>query len=93
MLKKTMSFYVVGSDYGGIMKLIDIMNSGNAVPFVNIGAFKDLVNELQTVLGNNGLLDPPADGQFGEVSKWALGEAARALNQGNNSTIDAALTT
>lgn len=72
------------------MKLIDIVNSGNAVPFVNIGAFKDLVIELQTVLANNGLLDPPADGQFGQVSTWALGEAAKALNQGDKSAIDAA---
>lgn len=73
------------------MKLIDIANSGNPVPFINIGAFNDLVIELQTVLGNNGLLDPPADGKFGEVSKWALGEAAQALNQGGKSAIDAAL--
>ena len=72
------------------MKLIDIANSGNPVPFINIGAFNDLVIELQTVLGNNGLLDPPADGKFGEVSKWALGEAAQALNQGGKSAIDAA---
>jgi hypothetical protein len=72
------------------MKLIDIATSGNAVPFVNISGFIDLVTELQTVLANNGLLDPPADGKFGQVSKWALGEAAQALNQGGKTAIDAA---
>ncbi len=73
------------------MQLIDIVNSGNSVAFVNLGAFKDLVVELQTILGRTGLLDPPADGKFGQVSKWALNEAVKALKQAPKSEIDAAL--
>ena len=30
--------------------------------------------QAQTLLSNIGLLDPPADGAFGPVTKWALGE-------------------
>lgn len=73
------------------MKLIDIANSDRTLPFNSIGSFRDLVIELQTLLGDIGLLDPPADGKFGQVSGWALGEAAKALNQNGKTEIDAAL--
>lgn len=73
------------------MKLIDIVNSGTAVPFDKIRADVDLANELQTLLGDAGLLDPPADGDFRAVSEWALREAAKALGQGGKSAIDGSL--
>src|SRR5690348_11177288 len=35
---------------------------------------KPLCTEVQTQLGRLGLLDPPADGDFGPVTTWAWGQ-------------------
>jgi hypothetical protein len=42
-------------------------------------ATREGVSALQSVLINCGLLDPPADGGYGQVTKWALGEFAQSV--------------
>lgn len=44
------------------------------VPLVAIGGHKPLVIAVQQKLSEHGYLDPPPDGNFGEVSRWAIGE-------------------
>lgn len=51
---------------------------GPPIPFEFLGTDRDLAMEIQTRLSALGYLDPPADGIFGEVSKWALTEFAEA---------------
>ena len=49
-------------------------------------------NQAQTILSKIGLLDPPADGVLGPVTKWALGEfCARAGVPFDGSTITDAI--
>ena len=43
-----------------------------------LAADKDLARDLQDRLHVIGLLDPPADGKFGPVTRWALSEFCKA---------------
>lgn len=56
------------------MELENIARGSEAVPLLDfgLGKYRQLVTETQTRLGEFGLLDPPSDGLFGQVSKWAL---------------------
>lgn len=54
------------------MKLAEIAAGSPAVALDRIGLYPALVLEIQTRLAALGLLDPPADGRFGPVSRWAL---------------------
>ncbi len=70
------------------MRLSDFVGGAPPVPLANIGASKDLSTELQELLIGFGVLDPPADGDFGTMSKWALGETLEALDLGDKTEID-----
>jgi hypothetical protein len=85
------------------MKLQDIASGSESIAVPLIGGDEQLAREVQTQLSAIGLLDPPADGQFGPVSHWALAqllskmkvpgkkvldtEVARALLAGKNSPL------
>jgi hypothetical protein len=51
-----------------------IAAEGLKVPYAHLGALTELCLQLQSRLATAGVLDPPADGRFGPVSLWALGE-------------------
>jgi hypothetical protein len=59
--------------------LEEIASGGRAVPFQLIGADRQLATDVQDHLSAMGLLEPPADGLFGPVSHWALGQVVRRL--------------
>jgi len=55
------------------MRLSEIRDGqAPAQPVAALGFQRELTKEIQTRLGELGLLDPPADGKFGSVSQWAL---------------------
>ena len=56
------------------MTLQNIISGAAPVPLLHIGGDVALTREIQTRLGQIGLLDPPADGQFGPVSQWAMSQ-------------------
>lgn len=56
------------------MRLQDILAKGQKVNFDDIDAKDDLAKQIQSLLINLGLLDSPADGNFGPISKAALKE-------------------
>lgn len=76
-----------------------VQQGGPSLPLTLIGSDPELAGDVQERLGALGLLDPPADRQFGNVSHWALRcfmarigtpaktvldfEAARVLTQGS----------
>lgn len=70
------------------MTLEELANGTRAIPLSSIGGDPALTRELQTLLGRAGLLDPPADGQFGPVSQWALAVLLRKLGHGSAAVID-----
>lgn len=70
------------------MRLADIASSDVSVPFVDLGGFRDLVLELQGLMADLGILDPPVDGKFGQVSRWALAETLKLLGQAGKTAID-----
>jgi len=47
---------------------------GPPIPIAELGGKVDLVKAIQWRLSELGYLDPPADGQLGPVSNWALSE-------------------
>jgi hypothetical protein len=47
------------------------------IPIEQIGSNRTLAKELQTALAAAGYLDPPSDGDFANVSLWALAELGR----------------
>ncbi len=53
--------------------------AGPALPFEQIGGQQRLGRALQEALSVAGYLDPPADGEFGPVSIWALAQFGRRL--------------
>jgi len=69
--------------------LEDLANDAPSVPLSAIGGDASLTRELQTLLGQAGLLDPPVDGQFGPVSHWALDALLRRLRLTGTKFIDA----
>lgn len=52
---------------------------------------KPLCTEVQTELGRLGLLDPPADGDFGPVTTWAWGRFCDRCNAQDRNHLTAAL--
>ena len=51
-----------------------IASGSPPVPLAGIAIDQSLARHVQERLGVVGLLDPPADGIFGPVSLWAIGE-------------------
>lgn len=70
------------------MHLVDITGGAAPVPFPNIGADKVLSTELQELMAKFGVLDPPADGAFGPVSRWAFDETLKQLGLVGKTAID-----
>src|SRR6185295_18263689 len=70
------------------MTLQDIISGAAPVPLLHIGGDVALTREIQTRLGEIGLLDPPADGQFGPVSQWALGQFLKQADLADKATVD-----
>lgn len=66
--------------------------SGPGVPTASLGDKPDLAKAIQKRLIELGYLDPPADGRFGPVSNWALGEfcAHNGLSQAEGFTANIA---
>lgn len=56
------------------MTLEEIAAGAPAIDVLHIGGDVPLARQIQGRLAEIGLLDPPADGKFGPVSRWALGE-------------------
>ena len=54
------------------MKLADLLSTARTVRILDIGRDQELASDIQARLSALGLLDPPADGLFGPVSRWAL---------------------
>ena len=71
------------------MKLQDIANSTRSVARPLIGGDPELALQLQTRLGELGLLDPPADGKFASASQWALSQFLSMIKRPGNARIDA----
>ena len=70
------------------MKLQEIIANNSSV-LVNDLAFDSvLAGEIQTRLISLGCLDPPADGDFGTVSKFVLGEFARQAGINYQEVVD-----
>eukprot|EP01137_Pigoraptor_chileana_P029687 Opistho-2@15176 len=76
-----------------IAMLLDEIKRGlrPPVPSALIGADKALARELQQRLADLGLLDPPVDGAFGPVSRWALVALAERLQLQDKPALDAEL--
>jgi hypothetical protein len=71
------------------MTLEEIAAGGKPVTVPMIGGDVALARQIQTQLGAMGLLDPPADGQFGPVSHWALRQLLGKLKTPDKTAIDA----
>lgn len=56
------------------MRLVQIAGGAPAIPLPRLRIDSELVAEVQGRLGVAGLLDPPADGQYGPVTRWAFAE-------------------
>ena len=67
------------------MRLADV---GQRMELEALSGDPELTREIQTRLGDAGLLDPPADGKFGPVSRWALREFKRAIGADGAEGID-----
>lgn len=73
------------------MTLDDIMRTQATVALPMIGADRALAVDVQMRLAAIGVLDPPADGLFGPVSHWALGQVMKRLGIKGTPVLDAAL--
>jgi hypothetical protein len=73
------------------MKLAEIVARKLTIARPMIGGDVELATEIQGRLAALGLLDPPADGQFGPASQWALSEFLARIKKPGNALIDAAL--
>lgn len=71
------------------MTLEQIAGSSAAAPLAGIGADKALATEIQQRLAVVGLLDPPADGVFGPVSLWAIGQFLKKIGTSTKTMVDA----
>lgn len=71
------------------MTLQDIVAGGKSVSLLSIGGDKALTRQIQLRLGELGVLDPPADGSFGPVSQWALGEFLKRAQLTKKQAVDA----
>lgn len=70
------------------MTLQDIISGAAPVPLLHIGGDVALTREIQTRLGEIGLLDPPADGQFGPVSQWAMSQLLKQADLAGKTAVD-----
>jgi hypothetical protein len=70
------------------MTLVDLAGGARPVPLLTIGGDAALASEIQTRLGEFGLLDPPADGRFGPVSQWAFGQFLKRAGLAAKTEID-----
>lgn len=73
------------------MTLEEIVSTGRSIALQLIGADVQLATDVQNRLTEIGLLDPPADGVFGPVSHWALGQVVRRLGITGAPMLDKAL--
>ena len=71
------------------MTIQEIAAGAKAVSLLQLGGDPALTRDVQTRLGEFGLLDPPADGNFGPVSMWALGQFLRRVDLANSTELDA----
>jgi hypothetical protein len=71
------------------MRLQDIASDSRTIAVPFIGGDAELAREIQTQLGAIGLLDPPADGQFGPVSHWALTQLLSRMKVSGKTVLDA----
>lgn len=51
--------------------------AGSPIPVIELGGNVELAIAVQQALAELGFLDPPADGKFGPVSRWAIEEFCR----------------
>jgi hypothetical protein len=70
------------------MPLQEIAEGARPVPLLELGRKLSLVEEIQTRLGDLGLLDPPADRRFATVSQWALDQFLRKVDLAKKTEID-----
>src|SRR5580765_1586652 len=70
------------------MRLADVAGSNKTVELEALSEDHELGRELQNRLADAGLLDPPADGKFGPVSRWALREFKRLVGEDTGEGID-----
>lgn len=70
------------------MRLEDLTAGALPVPLALIGADKALARQVQSRLADIGLLDPPVDGKFGNVSQWAIGEFMQRIGTPNKTQLD-----
>ena len=73
------------------MRLTDIAGGGAPVLLSKISADVALATDIQDRLAAFGLLDPPSDGKFGQVSGWALRAFLEKAGQAAATQLDAAL--
>ncbi len=71
------------------MTLDDIAEGSPPVPLAVIGADRTLAGHIQERLAIVGLLDPPADGIFGPVSLWAIGQFLKKVGTSAKTILDA----
>ena len=70
------------------MKLQEIIANDASVLVNDLALDRVLAGEIQTRLISLGCLDPPADGDFGTVSNFVLGEYAKHAGVGFDGVID-----
>jgi hypothetical protein len=71
------------------MTLEDIASGARPpVAVAVIGGDLQLCRQVQDRLAQFGILDPPADGHFGPVSQWALGQFMRRVGTPNKPSLD-----
>lgn len=70
------------------MTLEQFESAAASKPLALLGGEAVLASDIQTRLAAAGLLDPPADGAFGPVSLWALGQFLRRTGQGGKTVFD-----
>ena len=70
------------------MKLQEIIANNSSVLVNDLALDVVLAGEIQTRLISLGCLDPPADGDFGTVSKFVLGEFARQAGINYQEVVD-----
>lgn len=74
------------------MRLTDMANSATTtLSMTQLAADGVLAKDVQVRLGQLGLLDPPADGDFGRVSRWALGAFCDRAGIDHNDTVTSAM--
>ena len=73
------------------MRLTDLAGGAAPVLLSRISADVPLATDIQNRLAAFGLLDPPSDGRFGQVSGWALRAFLERAGQASATQLDSAL--